>query len=167
MDQRAELEKKLQALLAKYNLESKLTVSQIKSWVFHADGPSAEGAHTTYQTKWMHYFRRIKNVDELNDVMQIFVDAWNHFPHKALGHKSPQQMIDGYKKTTPPSKRDLSGTIPRIRVGDREMSFEEYQSMLTEMEQVQKPFKQWIEIDLLNKYKTFLEQHYKTKTIAK
>ena len=106
-------------------------------------------------------------MDELNDVMQIFVDAWNHFPHKALGNKSPQQMIDEYQKSAPPSDRVIRRTMPRIRVGGREMSFKEYQSMLTEMERVQKPFKQWIDNDLLKKYRTFLEQRYKNKTVVK
>lgn len=167
MNQKIEIEKKLQALLTKYKLESKLTVPKIKSWIFHADEPSAKEAHTTYQAKWMQYFRRIKNIDELNDVMQIFVDAWNYFPHKALGNKSPQQMIEEYRASASPHDRATQGTMPRVRVGGREMSFKEYQSMLIEMERAQKPFKQWVENDLLKRYKTFLEQQYKTKTVAK
>ena len=31
--------------------------------------------------------------DELSNILDILTDAWNYFPHKALGGKSPEEML--------------------------------------------------------------------------
>jgi hypothetical protein len=30
---------------------------------------------------------------ELSNILDILTDAWNYFPHKALGGKSPKKML--------------------------------------------------------------------------
>lgn len=51
-------------------------------------------ANREYQDKWMKYFVQVKSMDELNRVLQIFTNAWNYFPHKSLGGKSPVDMAE-------------------------------------------------------------------------
>jgi hypothetical protein len=31
--------------------------------------------------------------DELSNILDILTDAWNYFPHKTLGGKSPKEML--------------------------------------------------------------------------
>jgi hypothetical protein len=31
--------------------------------------------------------------DELSNILDILTDAWNYFPHKTLGGKSPKEMF--------------------------------------------------------------------------
>jgi hypothetical protein len=31
--------------------------------------------------------------DELSNILDILTDAWNYFPHKSLGGKSPEEMF--------------------------------------------------------------------------
>lgn len=31
--------------------------------------------------------------DELSNILDILTDAWNYFPHKTLGGKSPSEML--------------------------------------------------------------------------
>ena len=31
--------------------------------------------------------------DELSNVLDVVTDAWNYFPHKTLGGKSPEEML--------------------------------------------------------------------------
>jgi hypothetical protein len=31
--------------------------------------------------------------DELSNILDILTDAWNYFPHKTLGGKSPEEML--------------------------------------------------------------------------
>ncbi|MGB7958246.1 MAG: hypothetical protein WCF77_05430 [Minisyncoccia bacterium] len=31
--------------------------------------------------------------DELSNILDILTDAWNYFPHKSLGGKSPEEML--------------------------------------------------------------------------
>ncbi len=33
---------------------------------------------------------------ELGEVLELITDAWNHFPHKVLSGKSPQEMALGH-----------------------------------------------------------------------
>lgn len=38
-------------------------------------------------------FSVAENLDELNRDLQLVSDAWNYFPHKALGGISPAEML--------------------------------------------------------------------------
>ena len=53
--------------------------------------------------------------------------------------------------------------MPKVRVGDREMEWDEFQIMIKKMEKAQEPFKKWIEKDALPKYKKYLAQIVKVK----
>lgn len=151
-----QVEKDLKKLFKKYGIEKKITVEKIKKWIWDADGPAMEAVNK-YNKKCFQLFPEIEDIDELNNVMQVFVSAWNTFPHKELDGKSPEQMMQGLAEEEPKNKKN-QGNMPRVRVGDNEMSFEEFEAMLKEMEKAQKPFKRWIEKDALPKYEKYLEQ---------
>lgn len=104
-------------------------------------------------------------IDEMNDILQHFADAWNYFPHKALGGRSPNDVMEAEIKKRPKQSRQQGG-MPKVRVGGREMDWKEYEKMLEEMEFVQKPLRNWIKNNLLPKYKICLEKNY-GKTTAK
>lgn len=157
--------KALNALFKKYGIADKVTVKDVKNWVFNATGPVME-ASNKFNKKCLNLFPPTDDIDEMNYIMQKFVDAWNFFPHKALQEKSPEEMYRttyGEKAKNRSSNRNNKKPMPKVRVGDREMEWDEFQTMIKEMEKAQKPFKKWIEKDALPKYEKYLTQIIKTK----
>lgn len=160
-------EKNLQKLLDKYKLSEKMTVVTIRDWIWNDEGERGLDAVHRFQKKWMKYFARIRNIDELNSIMQVFTDAWNYFPHKSLKGKSPEQMVEESLKKNPSLAKKDNQRMPDMIVGGVKMPWDEYWKMIREMERLQIPFKNWIKSDLLPKYKKFLGQKFSERTIAK
>lgn len=159
------VEKALNELFKKYGVQKKVTVEDIKNWVFNSTGPVME-ASNKFHKKCLNIFPPTDDIDEMNEIMQKFVDAWNFFPHKALQGKSPDEMyreIYGEKMNNPSLKPKKEEKKPKVRVGDREMEWDEFQAMIKTMEKAQEPFKKWIERDALPKYKKYLTQIIKIK----
>ncbi len=159
-------EKNLQNLLDEYKLSGKITVEIVKEWVWNADGESAMEASHKFQKKWMKYFSRVKNIKELNRILQIFVGAWNYFPHKALGGKSPNEKVQEALKKNP-ELANKNRKLPDFVVGGRKMAWNEYWTMIKEMEKQQTPFKAWADEDLMPKYEKFLGQTVGKNTAKK
>ena len=90
-------EEKLQKLIEKYGLANKLTVEMVKGWVYNEEGEPLKSVHK-FQDKCLSYFTNASNADDLNEILEVFNDAWNYFPHKSLGGKSPNQMVENYKQ---------------------------------------------------------------------
>lgn len=160
-----QVEKNLNALLQRYNVQNKVSVADIKKWVWNATGGAME-ASNKFQKKCLNLFPPAEDIDEMNNIMQVFVDAWNFFPHKELDGKSPDQMYrEIYGEKVEKQSLDPKGKkeMPKVKVGDREMEWDEFQQMIKKMEKAQKPFKKWIEKDVLPKYEKYLEQMVKTK----
>ena len=156
-----QVERALNTLFKKYKIQEKISVEKIKKWIWNAKGDGMEGVNK-YNKKCMQLFPEPKDIDELNDIMQIFVDAWNHFPHKELDGKAPYELLEERRKHEPKEDGEGNG-MPRIHVGNREMEWEEYEQMLKKMEKAQEPFKKWVEHNALPKYKKYLEQLVKNK----
>lgn len=155
-----QVEEDLGRLFQKYGIQKKVSVEDIKKWIWNASGPVME-ASQKYQKKCFNLLPPIESVDELNEVMQVITDAWNFFPHKELDGKSPhQRWNEAYGENIDEQARDPHHKTanPKIIVGDKEMEFEEFQAMIKSMEKEQKPFKKWIEKDALPKYKKYLKQ---------
>jgi len=161
------VEKNLSRLLKKYKLSEKLSLEMIKDWILNNEGESAMDASNRFQKKWYKYFARVKDIDEMNNVLRHFADAWNYFPHQSLGGKSPSQVMAEEIKKQPKQARGQDREMPKIIVGGHEMEWEEYQKMLKEMELLQRPFRNWVEKHLLPKYRKCLEQDYKKATAKK
>ncbi|MDP4008489.1 MAG: hypothetical protein Q8P68_04845 [Candidatus Peregrinibacteria bacterium] len=105
----------------------------------------------------MRVFPKFSDIDELNNILQVFVSAWNAFPHKALGGKAPNELFESAMIDDDTDDNQM----PMVRVGDEEMSFDEFQSMIQKMEKLQEPFKYWIDEEALPKYENYLKQMVK------
>ncbi|MEK7523230.1 MAG: hypothetical protein AAB569_06600, partial [Patescibacteria group bacterium] len=79
-------EKELKEFIERFLLEGKLSVEMVKKWVYEESGEPLEASHK-YQDKFFEYFDGTEA--DVNEVLQIATDAWNYFPHKSLGDKSP------------------------------------------------------------------------------
>lgn len=162
-----QVEQELQRLLEQYKLTDKLSVADFKDWIYNSQNSNTMKDVNLYQKKFLKYFTRVKDIDKLNQILQVFMDAWNYFPHQALKGKSPQQMVESLynnrKQPVIPDKKKM----PKMIVGGQEMSWDDYWAMIKEMEYQQIPFKNWTEKDLLPKYKKFLNQQYQKDTVNK
>lgn len=167
----AQVEKELQALFLKYKISHKLSVAQIKQrvleeWDKENDSPSS--ASHTFQKRCMKYFSHVRSDDAFFAIMQSLVDAWNYFPHKSLGGKSPWQMVQKELRKHPELPRqDQKRRMPDVIVGGHTMKWDAYNAMLAEMERLQVPFKNWIETDILPNYKSYLQSRAGKRTLAK
>lgn len=156
-----QVEDKLNALIEKYRIKEKIMVDEIKGWIWNAKGHAMEAVNQ-YHKKCFQLFPEPKDIDEMNDIMQAFTDAWNFFPHKELDGKSPNELFKEGMENIPKSETE-DHKMPKIIAGGVEMELDEYEEMLREMGKAQKPFKKWIKRDALPKYEKYLEQIVKNK----
>lgn len=90
-----QVEKELRELIYKYELENRLTVEAVKDWVWNEQGAPLEAVHE-FQDKFINFFPEMENINELNDILSVAMDAWNYFPHKTLNGKAPfEAAING------------------------------------------------------------------------
>lgn len=162
------VEKNLQKILDKYRLSKQLTVAMIKGWILNDEGESAMDASNRFQKKCFSYFTNVKDIDELNKILQVFVNAWNYFPHKSLEGKSPNRVVqEALAKNPDLRKRRDHQRMPDIIVGGRKMVWDEYWAMLKEMERLQTPFRKFVEDNLLPRYGIFLRESFGEKAVKK
>ncbi|MDI6883339.1 MAG: hypothetical protein QMC93_02595 [Patescibacteria group bacterium] len=154
-------EEELQALINEYHLKERLTTEMIRDWVWEARGETVAEAANKFQKKVFSYFREVKSIEELNKILRIFNNAWNYFPHKTLGGRSPKQMVEKELKKNPQLRREKTKKMPEVIVGGRKLSWDAYWMMIKEMEELQKPFKKWSEEEVLPEYKNFLSNEEK------
>lgn len=96
------VENRLKELISQNNLGEVLTMDMIKDWIWREEGEKSFGEFTKKVTS---YFKNIKDINELNIMMQVFSDAWNYFPHRMLGGLSPAQKMLEYEKRDNQAKR--------------------------------------------------------------
>lgn len=161
---RMQVEKELQALIGEFDLSDRLSVARIKKIIFNSNGEQLTDTMNEYYKKCFQYFPEQNDFEEMNRILQVLVDAWNYFPHKSLGGKSPKDMVLKLEKMqSRKDKNTKSTSVQKVVVGGVEMTLEEHQSMIREMEQAQKPFKAWIDEVVLPKYTNFLIQTVREK----
>jgi len=148
----SDIEKDLMNVINKYGISNKLSVDKIRKIIFKDNKLSAKEAFNKFEIKVLRFFPIIEDIDELNLIFQTLNNAWNYFPHAALGGKSPYEMMDNNV-----DKNIINKKMPNVIVGGHEMSWEKYEIMIKEMEKLQKPFKNWID-NLLQEYKKYLEK---------
>lgn len=172
------IEKDLEAFIKKYNLDKELSVRKVKEWVYNADKDTMIGSNI-YQSSWMKVVNRSKKflagtkdnedllMERYNEAMTVFTQAWNNFPHKALGNKSPTDLVEenSKKMPKPDPQEDFAG--PQVFFGDQTMEWEEYLAMLELMEKMQKPFKKWIDKKALPAYEKYLQKSFASEQTIK
>jgi len=155
------VEENLERLLEKYKLSGKLSVEVIKDWAWNDLRKSAMDASHRFQKKIFSYFKNIKDIDELNEILQVFNDAWNYFPHFSLGGKSPNQLVKEALGKPPNLRKQKSEKMPDFIVGGKRISWDDYWAMMKEMEELQKPFRKWVEESVLPEYRDYLTNEEK------
>lgn len=149
LEHRKEIEQELVDMLKK--TKSDFSLQHIKDAIFNEEDNDD-------MMKVVAMFDRGGDASELSNILELVTDAWNYFPHESLGGVSPVEKSLEYENKYPKNKKSEKSkdNMPRVRVGDREMSWNEHQVMLAEMEKAQQPFKKWIS-GVLKDYKSFLK----------
>jgi len=83
LKERREIERYIVALLRK--VKSDFTLEDVKNAIYNE----------TEQDDLTHIIAMFDTGvgDELSNILDIVTDAWNYFPHKTLGGKSPEEML--------------------------------------------------------------------------
>ena len=84
LKERREIERYIVALLRK--VKSDFTFEDVKNAIDNE-------TETDDMTKIIAMFDTGEGDDELSNIIDIVTDAWNYFPHKTLGGKSPEEML--------------------------------------------------------------------------
>ncbi len=92
------VEESLLALIKEYDLSDQLSVDKVKEWVYKSGDVSTIDASRKYNKKVLSYFVDVSDIDEMNRILMVFVDAWNYFPHKSLQGRAPNEMVDELMK---------------------------------------------------------------------
>ncbi len=159
LEHRKEIEQELVDMLKE--TKSDFSLQHVKDAIFNEEDNDD-------MMKVVAMFDRGGDVSELSNILELVTDVWNYFPHERLGGVSPVEKSLEYEKKYPKNKKSEKGkdSMPRVRVGDREMSWDEHQIMLAEMEKAQQPFKKWIS-GVLKDYKLFLKEDESSTKEAK
>ena len=88
MAQRAEIEKELTDLLKVH--KSPFTLKDMKEIIYDEE-------ESDDLMKVVRIFDRGGDASELQNVLDLATDAWNYFPHRALGGISPMEVIENQK----------------------------------------------------------------------
>lgn len=155
-----QIEKELSRVLLEYGTREE-DAAAVKKWIYESRGP-AMAAVKAVQKKFFGLFPENLPPEAIDHLVRVLNDAWNHFPHRSLGGRSPNMMVAEAMKNKPPFSQVPA--MPKIICGGREMDWDEYQTMLREMERLQKPFKQWTKKLVLPKYARFLRNAFTTDT---
>ena len=81
--QKSEIEQELIDLLKEHN--SPFNLEDIKEIIYDEE-------ESDDLMKVVRIFDRGGDAGELDNILELASDAWNHFPHKALGGLSPQEI---------------------------------------------------------------------------
>lgn len=93
----AEVEKALEAIIKKHALAPEVSVASIRKLVAKDTDGDAKKASNQFTNAVLTHLERVSDMNELNEALQVFMDAWNHFPHPVLGGKSPVEMMQEAK----------------------------------------------------------------------
>src|SRR3989338_8647467 len=92
LERRKELEQELTDMLKE--TKSDFTLDHVRDAIFHEEDNDD-------MMKVVAMFDRGGDASELSNVLELVTDAWNYFPHKALGGISPaEKMMGGFSNTS-------------------------------------------------------------------
>lgn len=83
ISRRTEIEHELEDMLKE--TESEFSLQDVKDVIFHEEGNDD-------MMKVVMMFDRGGDGSELGDILELVTDAWNYFPHAAIGGKAPVEM---------------------------------------------------------------------------
>ena len=88
LERRKEIEQELMDMLKE--TESDFTLDHVRDVIFHEEDNDD-------MMKVVAMFDRGGDASELSNVLELVTDAWNYFPHKALGGISPAEKLLEHK----------------------------------------------------------------------
>jgi len=89
LERRKEIEQELVDMLKE--TESDFTLDHVREAIFHEKDNDD-------MMKVVSMFDRGGDASELSNVLELVTDAWNYFPHKALGGISPAEKLLEYQE---------------------------------------------------------------------
>ena len=92
LERRKEIEQELVEMLKE--TESDFTLDHVRDAIFHEEDNDD-------MMKVVAMFDRGGDASELSNVLELVTDAWNYFPHKALGGISPAEMVLKHQSQSP------------------------------------------------------------------
>lgn|GEM_PF-915301 len=87
------VEEKLESLLQKLSLSKPITVADIRDIIWNAQKSS--NSSQLFSLLAPH----AKDQETIQEIMKIIQDAWNYFPHRTLGGKSPNDLVMEHHQT--------------------------------------------------------------------
>jgi hypothetical protein len=91
LDRRKEIEQELKDMLKE--TESDFTLDHVRDAIYNEEDNDDI-------MKVVAMFDRGGDASELSNVLELVTDAWNYFPHKALGGISPaEKLLEHHNKT--------------------------------------------------------------------
>jgi hypothetical protein len=84
LERRKEIEQELVDMLKE--TESDFTLDHVRDAIYHEEDNDD-------MMKVVAMFDRGGNATEIENVLELVTDAWNYFPHKALGGISPAERL--------------------------------------------------------------------------
>ena len=91
LERRKEIEQELVDMLKE--TESDFTLDHVRDVIYHEEDNDD-------MMKVVAMFDRGGDASELSNVLELVTDAWNYFPHKALGGISPaEKLLEHHNKS--------------------------------------------------------------------
>jgi len=157
------LKKVFDGTVHELGLKKNLSSEFIIELVYVAGERWGDKAHLNFQKEISQKLSRVKDQNKVFKIIELAFAFWNHFPHKDMANKTPFELIQETNRQTPLSLP----SEPKVIVGNHEMTMNNYQAMLEEMEKAQEPFRHWLQDKVIPAYAKFLQSTYKPTTIKK
>ena len=84
-----EVTERLERIIKKLYLEEKISVAWLKDFTYHFDLPTNQ-INEKYFGRLLNLLPKNISDEDFDEVLGAFNDAWNAFPQKIIGGKSPQ-----------------------------------------------------------------------------
>jgi len=104
------VEIRLDKLINKLQISNKISVQWIKDFIYNFDLPTNQISEKYFGRLTDLLPRDIKDKD-FEEALQIFNEAWNCFPQKITGGKSPQDKFFEESKNNKEENRNISKTL--------------------------------------------------------
>lgn len=90
---RNQLEAEISKLIRRYKVD--ITLKKIKETIFN------ESSFEDFHSITIAFSKKIEDLDEANQVLNVLMKAWNYFPHKSLNGACPLEKLSEFQKKSP------------------------------------------------------------------
>lgn len=90
---RSQIEAEISGLIERYKIDT--TLEKIKEAIFN------ENNFKDFHSVTDAFSEKIEDLDEINQVLNVLMKAWDYFPHKSLGGHCPMEKLSELQKNNP------------------------------------------------------------------